>query len=455
MCIRDSSVNNETTSFVQYYFYLFTSYIWYYSPTFLSPNIIITLSYRVTNQFLSEGEVGDEAKVKHRPTVVTVQNSSPYYKMDYRANIALLPASIFCTVFGFSALEFRDRDTFNNVINAYCILVAALHLTFCTVSTVVKVIQTPATFANVLFVIMDAASVATLTYYRAKLLAAKDVAKDVFAKIDVINERYRSLGVATVYNTKEQLHCYGYMCVVVCIRLVQLYTFFDGEKFKSLRQDLSSEFQSVPGVAVKLTLSFSVNVLHIYVVSIIYIIKQRVLPFQAAVLSFSSVESRNQVWTVRRKINASDRRKYIKLCRVVYDLIFSVYSDVKYCYKHYMCFAFLLIVTTTTFDVLMNTSVRNPFVFMTTLVDIAVYFVLPVWLVGSITSRLRNIHAMVHNVYYENPFNQGETLPPVQEWILQCAHDETDFDCAYFTVDPSICGAVINSVSLFVFALIK
>ena len=60
---------------------------------------------------------------------------------------------------------------------------------------------------------------------------------------------------------------------------------------------------------------------------------------------------------------------------------------------------------------------------------------------------------IIHNCYYHNHFSYGDTL--VQQWLVQCAHNETGFDYEYFTVDVSIYSALIDFVSLFFFAVTK
>ena len=86
----------------------------------------------------------------------------------------------------------------------------------------------------------------------------------------------------------------------------------------------------------------------------------------------------------------------------------------KYCYKYYFRYVFLVIIFITTFHLLMTVSVQNPVTFIATILDFVVCLVLPVWIVGVITSLHCDIHGVILSVYYDNPFNQGETS--VQEW---------------------------------------
>ena len=259
--------------------------------------------------------------------------------MEYKVDNPLLPASIFLTVFGFSALEVSGHKTINNSINIYCFIVTALHLIFCTVQLIVKVLTTPTSFISVMFLIVDTASTMILTYYRVKMLTAKDVMKNMFSKIDAINERLDSLGV-TLSNIKEVLFCCSFMCIITLIWAVQDNIIFGSTYFNNLHPDISTEFRSVNEVVMKFTLSSSVNTLHAYVFFVMFTIKQRLMFFRVAIASLNTSGSRNVAWTVKRRINAADRRRRIKSLRFANNVISNLYFDVKCCYKHYYLFAF-------------------------------------------------------------------------------------------------------------------
>ena len=152
----------------------------------------------------------------------------------------LLPASIICTLCDFSTLEFRGHKTINIIINIYCCLVTALHLTFRTVHIIVKVLKPPVTLVSVMFLLVDIASTVTLFYYRGKLLTAKEVMKNIFNKIDLIIGRLYSLGVNESNKKKPinllQLHVYNYGYKSIQVQICMLFwtTYLD-----SLRPDLS------------------------------------------------------------------------------------------------------------------------------------------------------------------------------------------------------------------------
>ena len=333
----------------------------------------------------------------------------------------------------------------------YCFLVSSIHLTFSTVQIIVNVLETPANFIKVMFVIMDTASVIMLTYYRVKMLTAKDVMNDICSKFDIIKKQLDSLGVTVSNKRKELYFCYSHVCIIATIRAAQLCIYLWSTFFHCVRPDLSCEVRSVYDVAMKVTFCLSISSLHIYVICVTFLIQQRVVLFCDYIVSLNTAESRNVAWTVRKLINAANRRRHIKRLRFVCNLIFKVYFDVIHYCKHYFCYAFLLIIFVTTLNLLLNVSDKNLVTLVTMVLDVVVGLVLPVWIVGVIASRLCDIHGMIYKIYYDNPFNQGETL--VQEWLVECAHNETGFDCGYFTLDVSTYGAVINFVSLFYFAL--
>ena len=98
-----------------------------------------------------------------------------------------------------------------------------------------------------------------------------------------------------------------------------------------------------------------------------------------------------------------------------------------------------------------NVSVEDANSMIWTILNIFVCFELLVWIVGVITTRLCYIHGMIQNIYYDNPFNHGETS--VQEWLVECAHKETCFDRGYFKIDVLIFSAVIEFASFLFFAV--
>ena len=141
--------------------------------------------------------------------------------MAYKLDTPLLPASVLCTVLGFTMLQFRHK-TFNKLTNTYCCLVTVSQFVLFTVSIVVKVLDTPATLVSVMVLILDTTCVMTFTYYGMKLLTTKHTVQVIIGKIDIVNERFDSLDAA-VSCKKEQIICYSYVCVVTLIRGVQIY----------------------------------------------------------------------------------------------------------------------------------------------------------------------------------------------------------------------------------------
>ena len=96
----------------------------------------------------------------------------------------------------------------------------------------------PATFVSVMFLILDTGSVMTLTYYRLKLLTTKQTVKNIFDKIDIVNERLNSY-------RKERIICYSYVCIVKFTRGAQTYMLFWITESNSLHPDFGAEFDSV------------------------------------------------------------------------------------------------------------------------------------------------------------------------------------------------------------------
>ena len=157
------------------------------------------------------------------------------------------------------------------------------------------------------------------------------------------------------------------------MRGAQMYVLSWVIESNSLHPDLGAEFDSVCEKLMKTILNCSSTAFQAFVICVLYVLKQRVLLFRSVLVNFKPVGTRNEAWTVKRRIKAAERRRYIRRLRFLYNVLLNLYIDVKQFSKHYFCFNFLLIVFLITFDLLMSVSAERPVSLAMLVVNIVSY----------------------------------------------------------------------------------
>lgn len=94
-------------------------------------------------------------------------------------HVTVLPASICSAVIGYSPFEFGNRIV-HLLYSVYCSVIGPVTFTYCAAYFVTKLRNMPGSFADVVFLITDLATLVILTYYRIKFLSASNVVQSIF-----------------------------------------------------------------------------------------------------------------------------------------------------------------------------------------------------------------------------------------------------------------------------------
>ena len=135
----------------------------------------------------------------------------------------ILPSSLYCYIFGLSTVDF-SHTAIGKLQNAYCLAVTLFQFLVCAVSLISRVCNIQVTYASVMYLLSDVATVGTLTYYRVKFIAAKSVITNRFREQDCVDKWLNSSGIK-IHHRRDYIACSMYLIVSVTNNVVYAYSF--------------------------------------------------------------------------------------------------------------------------------------------------------------------------------------------------------------------------------------
>lgn len=374
--------------------------------------------------------------------------------MELSVHSTLLPVSVFCTVFGFSTFQFKNK-TMRTLKFNYCFIIIVFTFTSTTVSLVTKVSNMEINYVSVTFLVSDSVTILILTYYRVKFNMSRNFTKNILNHLQYVDDCLNSIGVK-VNHMKDCVTFWMYFNLTLTIRLTLTYILLLNVAQSSAQGEVSSQFKSIPIATEKVLLYFSVIALETYFVVTLYILKQRLMIFREAFLRFSYL--RNVAWSdahndICRRLNVAEKHQIFNTLYLIYASLLETYYHIKELYKYLICLELLILTIFPSIHIAFN-SMFNYMLDVKLVYILHVIFTfgiqtLPFLLVILVTFEIRNIKGAILNVYYQNSFNQNKTK--INNWLRLSVNMDVNFDWKYFAVDYTIFSFAINYFTLFGF----
>lgn len=361
---------------------------------------------------------------------------------------SVLPASIYCAVFGYNTCEFRNK-TVSKLYKIYCFLIFVCVIVASIVVSVTKLCTIEVNIISVLFLVSHSAFIVVLSYYSIVFLTAENVYKNILNNLNYADKCLDLMGVK-VPHLKYHVTCYLYVISAMCIRLYMTHLFLDNLASARTQLEVLIEFRSLYETYLRIMLFYLLVGFELYLNCILYAITQRLAILRDAILSFRC-RRRNIIsaWCEVAMLRPSVDSHMLLL---TYNSLCQSYHNTKHLFNNFVRLWLLQSILLPSLFFLSNTpeinGIINFIIFITSTIGIQMF---PLWIIVCITHEIRNVGNLIYNMYYDCRFSQIETA--VKAWTLRSLSTEVRFDCGYFTVDTSLCSLVFNFTTLFVLAM--
>lgn len=368
---------------------------------------------------------------------------------------ALLPVSIYCSVFGFSIFRFANK-IMQKLQKIYFFIITVFIFLFNATMLLIKLYKMEVNFVSIMYLVADVATTATLTNYRFKFVLSENILSSVVDNLDYVDKCLDRIGVK-VCHIKENVLCWMGFSLTLLFRIMISQVFLINFQHSGVQKEISTEHASVVGKAEKLLLNYSCSAIEFYFLVTLYAVMRRLTVFRHTVLRFNCL--RNVAWSASvdhtcRRINISEKRMLFNTLRTIYGALSNAYYNTKEFHINFLRLILLkLLLFPSLYLVINPVSNGSALFYFCYILRVWIFDTLPLLLAIQVTHEIRNVQTALINIYYDNCIDSVNNK--IDNWIRRAANTDATFHCGYFTVDYKFLPMMVNYFSLFVFALLS
>lgn len=354
---------------------------------------------------------------------------------------------------GFSTIVGHWETGINKSVLVVCCISTVMYAILSVFIISVKLYYIEFTYISVMDTVVFTLTLYVVVFYRIKYLLHKELNKTIFENINYADDCLRSLGVKIQYR-KIRMFNAVLTCAIISYHLLCMHlgVYYDdiSSKVFSMDEDVKPQFELV----LKYAGQFSETLLFLQFYLVNHAVRERLRLFLGA---FD--KSRNVGWTdnviisivetlAERNVSSEPNVDYKNL-RNIYICCRDVVYITRNFYATFFCMRVCLVILVNSMLIVFNAN-HLEFIFFTAVnifADIS-----PIFVCAEISLELQNMQQKLNEIYYKE--NEKSVQLRIKSWIIELAHNVTEYDCDYFNVDLTILPLIIDFVSLFVFAVL-
>lgn len=373
--------------------------------------------------------------------------------MEISVKKTVLPLSICCTLFGFYAVDVRNKKI-KCIVTAYCCLLAALYFITWSLNIVmqVNVIQFNYNFYTVLYQFLDLLWIINIIYCSVKCVTENHVISDIYNNIDFSANYLNRMGVEASYR-REQL--YSVACSIVILTLWITLSCYVIQQTAILRGlHVFNKQYTLYNTIAKFSRGYSIVVLLTIYAFVLYIIKQRILILRYAVQKYEVWFERIPAWSSGVTVSIThvgiQRKHYFMEILITYGCPYDAYCSIRKFFDNFYSISVLSFALS--FPIATISSVRGSdcigfyySLFLTALQTA------PLVLCISIRRDLQTIQTIIGKLHWSNGVKHCENL---KKLLSHCVYKNPNIDGEYFEMDSNLLSKMFDFVMLFIFAIL-
>ena len=364
--------------------------------------------------------------------------------MENNVYKAMRPLTFVCAVWGFSAVTFEPTKL-QILLNLYSWILTAASVLLATVCFVGTTNSLHLSCPSAIDFLSNVIRIAALVKYRIKFISCHDIQKDILDHLNYADKYLESLGL-NVQHIKNRVACLILilirMSIVVAFMYLNIYGVLIDGSFGTQNDVGSIHTMHCDVLCLCLHLHgivfwFSSEVLYIHFVYITYIILQRLSLVRCALVKLDDVNDRNIAWNdnvlistisgLRRENMFNQVENYYNKVRTVSTFVLESFHKTKGFYSSYVGFYVFLMTAMYTLVFIVDVIVRGNVVYMSVSLLSFVTALLPVYVCARISTEVRNIHSLVHGLYYKH--NMKHLQMDIRRWMVDLRLE----DCLLYT----------------------
>lgn len=374
--------------------------------------------------------------------------------MEISVKKTVLPLSICCALFGFYAVDVRNKKT-KCIVTAYCCLLAALYFITWSLDVViqVEVRQFNYNFYTVLYQFLDLLWIINIIYCSVKCTTENHVIGDIYNNIDFSANYLNRMGVRASYR-REQLYCVA--CSIVILTLWITLSCYVIQQTAILRDlHVFNKQYTLYNIVAKFSRGYSIVVLLTNFAFVLYIIKRRILILRHAVQKYEVWFEGKPAWSSDVTVSIShvgiQRKHYFMEILITYACLYDAHCSIRKFFDTFYSISMLSFALSIPIAIINSVRGSDCIGFYYSLFLTALQTA-PLVLCISIRRDLQTIQTIIGKLHWSNGVKHCENL---KKLLSHCVNKNPNIDGEYFEMDSNLLLKMFDFVMLFIFAILS